>query len=154
MRNKANKYSPERVWDALDMGGMNTPNVECLMTKALALLPEEVVDFVAKNVAILSESDSGSGAYWSFEHFFLKKKKGFVLLNADLWKKSKEQIAFTVAHEVAHAYLGHNAATYEEVGEKISLENEIEADKQAIKWLSDEFDSKKLLKLASYLGKC
>lgn len=154
MRNKANKYSPERVWDALDMGGINMSDVEAPIAKSLALLPEEIVDFVAKNVAILSESDSAGGAYWSFNHFFLKNKKGFVLLNSDLWKKSKAQIAFTIAHEVAHAYLGHNKTTYDEAKEKFALKKEREADRQAIKWLSDEFDSKKLLKLASYLGKC
>ena len=154
MKNKANKYSPEEVWNVLDVSGMNAYDVECHIAKSLAPLPEEIVDFVAENVVILSESISAGGTYWNFNDFYLKGKKGFILLNADLWKKSKAQIAFTVAHEVAHAYVGHSTDFCIKGEEEVALKKERDADKLAMKWLSDEFDSKKLLKLANYLGKC
>ncbi len=46
-------------------------------------------------------------------------------------KSSPDEITYTIAHEFAHVYLGHPHLTQ-------SIDIEIEADKQAIKWGFEE----------------
>ena len=54
-----------------------------------------------------------------------------VCLSSDILKRSKMESLYTIAHEIAHAYLEHpNAASKVEKSSK----REIEADRQVIKW--------------------
>ena len=54
-----------------------------------------------------------------------------VCLSSDILKRSKKESLYTIAHEIAHAYLEHpNAASKIEKSSK----REIEADRQVIKW--------------------
>ena len=54
-----------------------------------------------------------------------------VCLSSDILKRSKKESLYTIAHEIAHAYLEHpNAASKVEKSSK----REIEADRQVIKW--------------------
>ena len=54
-----------------------------------------------------------------------------VCLSSDILKRSKKESLYTIAHEIAHAYLEHPKAESEL--EK-SSGREIKADKQVIKW--------------------
>ncbi|MGD8443949.1 MAG: hypothetical protein PVI94_10665, partial [Desulfobacterales bacterium] len=52
-------------------------------------------------------------------------------LSSDILKRSKKESLYTIAHEIAHAYLKHpNEASKVEKSSK----REIEADRQVIKW--------------------
>jgi hypothetical protein len=53
-----------------------------------------------------------------------------ILLSANLRKQSAEQIKFTIAHEVAHAWLGHQSVNSREDFDK----QETAADEQAGQW--------------------
>jgi len=58
-----------------------------------------------------------------------------IYLNKTLWRAAPIKRAFTIAHEVAHAFNG---------------DDEIEADIQAVKWLSKYYLKSDLIKLCSY----
>jgi hypothetical protein len=56
-----------------------------------------------------------------------------VCLSSDILKRSKEEALYTIAHELAHAYLEHSRHVGVSKKEEIR-EREDEADKQVIKW--------------------
>ena len=66
-----------------------------------------------------------------------KNKIGFILLNNNLWLKEPEKIAFTIAHEVAHAFKRHHLEKFPNNDERIKQEKE--ADRLAMKWLSEHY---------------
>jgi len=117
------------------------------LSKALSLLPEEVINFATNNILFISPETS---MYLTFNHPFFQDQKGFILLSSDLWKKRPIEIAFTVAHEVAHAYMKDEIKSWDDMKDEIRTPNEIKADKTAVEWLSKSYDKKSLRKLCSY----
>ena len=49
----------------------------------------------------------------------------FILLTSELLDQSANEIIYTVVHEMAHAFLEHKAG---------GLDNELEADRQVVRW--------------------
>lgn len=122
------------------------------ITKTLALLPEEVTDFIINNFTFLVAGDeTETGSCWHFEDCCFLNKKGFILLNHNLWSKTEIEISQTIAHEVAHAFLGHKKFTDSDFDIVASIEREKEADNQAIEWLSKHYSKEDLVKNAVYL---
>ena len=81
----------------------------------------------------------------------MKGREGFVLLGVDLWEQEWLEIAYTVAHEVANAFLEHKC-TFETTDSEKGAKAELEADNLAMEWLTKHFDSESLLKM-SYEGR-
>lgn len=125
------------------------------LCEALMLLPRDVVDFLADKCTFICQDPSSDFAeYFSFENMAFKKrtaegesKTGFIPINPMLWNKKKIQIDFAIAHEVAHAYLGHKKATLEDTESAVGRAQEVAADDQAIKWLKQHYPEKELIKL-------
>lgn len=118
------------------------------LAKALSLLPEEVVEAVIENCIFFIIEMGGS--YLSFKDKRLEGKKGIIHLDYSLFKKNSMEIAFTVAHEVAHA-LGDDAI---EIKLNMTLEDqtkpEIKADKLAVEWLSKHYEKESLIPMCGY----
>jgi len=146
-------YSPDWIDYELDSSkDLLFEKARYWVSEFLSFLPKNVIEFVIENIVFISAPSEGS--YFSFSHVFFQNMKGFILFNDDLWNKSKIEMAFTIAHEVAHAYRGDSEL---EDFEKLRHEGkgppkcEIEADKLAVQWLSKHFPKEKLLKCCSYL---
>ena len=118
------------------------------LAKALSSLPEEVVESVIENCIFFIIEMGGS--YLSFKDKRLEGKKGIIHLDYSLFKKNSMEIAFTVAHEVAHA-LGDDAI---EINLNMTLEEqtkpEIKADKLAVEWLSKHYEKGSLIPMCGY----
>ncbi len=147
------QYSPEEVF--YDIGGIDLcPEYASIkIARALSLLPVEVVDFVVGNYVFISPDKTEEGSCLPFDHVFFKGKKGLIFFPRDLWEENFVRIAFTVAHEAAHAFKGHSIPTFEDTEAKKRMRAEVEADKTAIKWLKGRFDEKSLLKICNYYKK-
>lgn len=146
------KYTADMIHYRLDTSRELIPRrAESLLAEALELLPHEVIDFVIEYISFISESDREGGSYYDFDHYALKDRKGFILFGTALWEKEWLEIAFTVAHEVAHAFCGH-IVTFDAVESGLAVETEQNADKLAVKWLSKHFDRESLVKM-TYEGR-
>ena len=82
-----------------------------------------------------------------------ENKASLIILNPRIggktWEKlSDEELAMAVAHEIAHAYLGHKISTSKEKNQTI----ELAADKQAIAWLKPHWKKRQLIKYAYYIN--
>ncbi len=100
---------------------------------AIAKLPKEVIDFVFKYYYFSLITPKIFGRCLSFLPLIRAKKKGMILFTEAIWKKSQTFISFIIAHEVAHACLGHVGGNDVHT-EKSLKKQEKEADKLAIKW--------------------
>ncbi len=144
---KSKFYTAGAIEEMMDLSNELIPDEECgKLAKSLTFLPTEVVDFLDEKYAFLSPSADGWTLNLSDERLREKEDlKGFILLHPDLWEKDEMTIAYTVAHESVHAFRQH--------GDERTLEQEKEADKLAVEWLSEHFKKKDLLKVCFYLGK-
>lgn len=141
MTNNNTLYSPEEVSDMLNMSGL----IDERLIDIIALLPKSVVDFIESNCVILAILE-GEGTHWNLDDDIFAHKKSLIIINSSVWDKTEQQIVFTVAHEVAHAYLGHKIKV-----DGKDLKQEKAADNQAIKWLSNYWTREELLKICNYL---
>ena len=97
--------------------------------KALKKLPEDVIAWTAKNIVLVSSRDNVNW-FQNLEDY--RDKKGFVVLCSN-WKESDEATqAYIIAHEIAHAKLGHRKTSQDDIYDN----HEKEADELAKKWLN------------------
>jgi hypothetical protein len=128
------KYTVEQVDYAF--GSTNnqvSDDFRVALDTALSELTGEIVDWVTSNILFVSSEDLA---------FFLNRKelmhvKGLVFLSEKLKDKSKDRQVFCIAHEVAHAKLGHRSAIGWTSKEEYE-QQEKEADNLARKWLRQE----------------
>jgi len=111
----------ERIWYDLDVfdGDLTLPFWKDIV-EVLSQLPQDVYDYIIKNVQFkIIGVDKGEWVdFKSFQE--TTKKKGMIILKNNVDR-------FTIAHEIAHAFLKHD---YEESKE----DREAETDKLAEKW--------------------
>ena len=128
---------------------------------ALSKLPDNVFDFVAEKCVFVSQeiaradSPGQMSFYLNFRDPRLKNKSGIIVLNSFLFSRQPRDIAFTVAHEVAHCLNDDIPpwVTNPLLSEKDMLKNEIRADKLAVKWLSKHYKESALMKRCRYWKK-
>lgn len=143
------EYSIDEIDYALDCARDLIPYYARIpLAKALSLLPRKIIDFVVNNCIFISPEAESKGYWYSFNHPFFKGKKGFILLGDILWKAKPIERAFVIAHEVAHAFKGHNVLMTEISNVEKQMKMEVEADKLAIKWLVKHYKEKSLLKIS------
>ncbi len=109
----------------------------------MELLLAGVIDFVIENCTFISMKEGKEGAYYAFDHYALKGRTGFILLNSTLWDRSEMAIAFAIAHEVAHAYKGYSVSMDNSTREAFIV-RETEADELAVRWLSKHYEEESL----------
>ena len=147
-------YSLEMIDYGLDTAGLVPEYARTPLAKALSLLPHEVIDFVTEHCYFISQEKGTDGSYHDFDSFH-KKAVGFILIPEEIWGKKPIQIAFTIAHEVAHALKRNKPLDkgFKKIGELLQYvpKQEKEADRLAVKWLSRHYSKKSLMKLCGYL---
>lgn len=159
-RNRNKSYSIDMVAYQLDDMDTISDSTKSYLFEALSLLPRDVVDFLANEYTFICQDSMVDFAeHWTFDAMAFKKrgsenesKTGFILINPILWGTKKIQITFSIAHEVAHAYLGHKKATMEDTEPTVGRAQEVAADSQAIKWLKRHYPEKELVKM-TYIGR-
>lgn len=152
-KEKDKQYSYQLIAENIDLHGLIDNNdIKSLLSRAISLLPREVIDYIMENIIIIADSYDDTGSYYGTNDYRFKNAKGFIFFSPGLWKKSKIEIAKSVAHEVAHAWGKHDIDEYKKTEEEISIKEEIDADKLAVKWLKKYFKEKDLKKLCHYWG--
>jgi hypothetical protein len=135
MELKILKYSFEDIWN-IDAGYMTADadtdlhkEFRVLVTKALSMLPVDIVDDVMSEcLFIMPRIDFESGYYIPKEQI----DNRFVLVfPEELLKKDEDFIIRKILHEIAHWYLKHN----EIVSYERNLEKEKETDNQVDQWV-------------------
>jgi len=108
-------YTPEMILYELN-GSLDLipDHVAMFLGKALSLLPKNVIDFIVGNYVFISQKEDEDETHYAFDNIFFKEKIGFILLNSNLWRKKPIEIAFTIAHEVAHAFKGHTITDFQD----------------------------------------
>lgn len=113
------------------------------LLEALSLLPREVIDFITEHCYFITQGEELDGSYHDFRSFH-EETTGFILIPKNLWKEEQIRIAFTIAHEVAHAFKRHILSDQDL---QCDLKQEKEADRLAVKWLSKHYNKKSLMEL-------
>ena len=145
-------YTPEMILYELNGSLELIPDhAEMLLGKYLSLLPKSVIDFIVGNYVFISQKEAEDGAHYAFDNIFFKDKIGFILLNSNLWRKKPIEIAYTIAHEAAHAFKGHAIKDFKDTDLDKGIKIEKEADRLALKWLSKHYKKETLEKLCNYL---
>lgn len=160
-------YTPEAIDYSLGNPDSVPEHARLPLAKALSLLPHDVIDYITENYIFITEDEKGGGSHWLLDDIpfrikikgdpkrgftdYDKSRVGFILLNTDFWNKKPMEINFTIAHEVAHAFKKHiNPLNFDNFAR--AIEQELEADKQAVEWLSKHYKKETLKKLCSYWG--
>lgn len=82
------------------------PIIKRLIIKTLQVFPNEIADYISKHAWFISSFEDG----WAFVLGAkdIKKDQSVIFLSDELLNESKEQIVYTIAHEIAHVMLGHS----------------------------------------------
>ena len=128
--NEERKYWAERLLDTTRNLWIGPAFVKPVRDVLYRLPPEVLERLVMTNVAFMAPDRSCSGLV--FEAPLDLECGQFVLyLSPELLGKPKDELDFTIAHELAHAWLGHGEA----LGDAASAEkDEREADRVAMSW--------------------
>ena len=106
----------DQVWYDLTEYDMED-NLRFALCRVLKKIPEEVYDYVIENIYFIE----GSSQMIPLNEVKKYRKKQIVIIEP---KDLKDE--FTIAHEIAHAFLKHKPFTTKNI--------EMEADKLAEKW--------------------
>ncbi len=126
-------YSPEMV-DYI-FGGLNQVGEEfqVILAKSISKLPMEIVDWTTENLLFISSNDDNHASYLPIE--ILLSKKGLVILSEILKKQTEDIQSSYIAHEIAHAYLGHISPIMSNLSNRETKNQEEQATKLSHKWL-------------------
>lgn len=101
--------------------------------KTVVLLPDEMIDYVTKNIWFISSPDDA----WAFTFRGADiKDKHLIVLSDGLFQQEDEDISYTIVHEIGHAILNHKNSMGRMQTESEIKAQEIEADQFARKHLA------------------
>jgi hypothetical protein len=107
-----------------------------ILFRSLSRLPKEVVDWALENTMFISGLNLFSAYVINLEEALSKGKIFLIVLGGTLLKTSVEEQDLTVAHEIAHCYLGHHSLFPDEYSiRKSEAPDEEDADALAMRWL-------------------
>ena len=115
------------------LGGklIGKPYMEQLVCLTLLKLPDDTIEFICKKVWFISSSDDAWAFTFKGEEL---KDRYLVYLSDELFEQSKEQIQFTILHEIGHIILNHrNSIGIEQTASEIKRQ-EKQADEYANKY--------------------
>ena len=145
---KNETYTPEIIHLKLGTSIELIPRLaQIQVTKYLSLLPKDVIDFIVEHYVFIGQEKYEMGTHFPFCHRYFRGKRGFILLNNELWKTRPIEKAFVIAHEVAHAYNEYSPKTFFNNFIERRIKREEEANKLAVVWLSKHFKKSNLIKI-------
>jgi len=96
--------------------------------KVLSVMPKNIIEFVTENVWFVTSFEDAWAFTFTGNDF---ENRHVVFLSDDLFKQNKDQIYWTITHEIGHVVLGHKNRFLEKFGEEKVRKQEDEADKFA-----------------------
>lgn len=122
------EYSPEGIqYRFAGIYGFSSMEQETLFFAALSKLPKNIIDFSEKIFFTSGSLETkGAQAFVPGDQYI-----GVVYFDPKFWESELTEIVDSVAHEIAHIYLGHTVEGKLKKGREI----ETAADKLASKWL-------------------
>lgn len=104
-----------------------------MVCKTLLLLPSETIEYVCTRVWFISSPEDA----WAFTFRGAEiKERSLIIFSEELFIQDKNQIRYTILHELGHVLLNHrNSIGYEQTETEIS-QQEDEADRFAKNILS------------------
>jgi hypothetical protein len=105
-----------------------------IVSKTLLLLPSETIAFVCEKVWFISSPVDA----WAFTFRGVELiDRSLIFLSDELLRQDKDQIRYTLLHEIGHVVLNHrNSIGYEQTQSEIK-QQEDEADRFAKKYLPE-----------------
>lgn len=100
--------------------------------ESLQQLPVDIVDYVTENVWFISSFEDAFGFVLTGEEL---QGKQLIFLSDELFSEPKEQIHYTIIHEIGHVMLKHRNAIIEPQTRAEAERQEFEADQFANKYL-------------------
>jgi Zn-dependent peptidase ImmA (M78 family) len=104
------------------------------VVEAVIKLPEELIEYITKNVWFLSSSPDA----WAYTfHGKDVPDKYLIILSDELFSQPEYQIQYTILHEIGHVILKHrNSIGYKQTKQEVN-QQEIEADSFARRYLDE-----------------
>ena len=102
------------------------------VVEAIQKLPDDISDQVTKNVWFISSFDDAWGFVLTGNEL---QGKHLVFLSDELFVEAKEQIEYTVLHEIGHVILNHRNAILKPQTKAETDRQEMQADEFARKYL-------------------
>ena len=125
-------YSKTEIENKLENRLIGKRQMQEVVVSALTFLPTEIADEITKSVWFVSNFDDAWG-------FTLDSKdlgqRHLVFLSDELFFEPKQQVLYTILHEVGHVVLGHRNAFFKPQTRQETEKQEYEADKFARKYL-------------------
>lgn len=140
------EYSPEGIhYSYAGIYGIDDNQLRKFF-EALTQLPCKIIDFAKENIFFTSAHEGYIAECYNLKGARFKLYNFLVVFHEETWRQNKKEFENTVAHEIAHAYLEHDI-----LGE---IKQELDADKQAGKWLGRQiYNYKRLLKKHDKINK-
>ncbi len=112
------------------MGNLYMRKMVC---ETLLYLPSEIIKYVTGSVWFISSPEDA----WAFTFRGSDiKNQHLIILSDELFNQKKNQIRYTILHEIGHVLLGHkNSIGFEQTQSEIK-QQELEADQFANKYLT------------------
>ena len=113
---------------------IGSKRLQQLVCETLHIFPQEVINYVTKNVWFVTSFDDSWGFVLKIDE--LKSKGKFVIfLGDELWKQDEYARRYEIAHEIGHVILKHrNAITAPQSKAEVDRQ-EKEAHQFALKYL-------------------
>ena len=105
-----------------------------LVCETIQILPQEIADFICKNVWFVSSFDDSWGFVLDSNDL---GKKHLVFLGDELFEQKKYNQHYTIAHEIGHVMLKHKNAILEPQTVNQTRKQESEAHKLAMQYMVD-----------------
>jgi hypothetical protein len=127
--------TPLEIADLFGGRLVGTPFMKALVCEAVALLPEEIIKKVTRDVWFLSSSED-AWAY-TFKGNDLKDKH-LIFVSDELLREDPSQIQYTIIHEIGHVILGHENSMGRKQTQSEIDQQEREADEFAKNYLNQK----------------
>ncbi len=104
--------SAEQAWNSIDQDWLSD-EMKRLICKTIALLPADVQEFATCNCTFIDFDGKNFGSAWPASLFTHLNRRGRTMRNhwlitfGSALARNRNKGQFTVAHEIAHAWLGH-----------------------------------------------
>lgn len=102
------------------------------VVESLQKLPYDIVEYVTENVWFVSSFDDAWGFVLTGEEL---QGKQLIFLSDELFSEPREQIQYTIIHEIGHVILKHRNAILKPQTKAEVEKQEFEADQFADKYL-------------------
>ncbi len=96
--------------------------------ETLIMMPQEIIDFINKNCWFFASMEDTYGFTFTGKDL---ANDHLIFLSDELLQQGKEQIHYTIAHEIGHVILGHKNSILRKQSQEEINQQEREADEFA-----------------------